>query len=108
MNANRPFRIQIEGRSVTDDGLGGDVEAWEEIGEEYAAVYYGTGGEQREAAQRGGSQAASFEVLSNSLTRALTVADHRIIYGGGTWDINAVHDLGMNVGVRITAVRQKP
>lgn len=104
----RHHLIVIEERSVADDGLGGEEETWEEIGQEFAAVFYGSGSEQREAAQRGGSQAASFEVLSNSLTRSLRVADHRIVYGGGEWDIIGTHDLGLNDGVRITAVRHKP
>lgn len=104
----RPYRIAIEQRTSVDDGYGGEQDGWEQVGEAYAAVYYGSGSEQREAAQKGGSQSASFEVLSNSLTRSLTVADFRLSYGGGLWDISAVHDIGLNDGIRITAVRQKP
>lgn len=103
----RRYLIVIEERSVADDGLGGEEETWAEIGQEYVDVFYGSGSEQREAAQRAGSQVATFEALSNSLTRSLTVTDHRILYGGGTWDITAAHDLGLNDGVRITTVRQK-
>lgn len=103
----RHYLITIEERSVVDDGLGGEEETWSELGQEFAAIFYGTGSEQREAAQRSGSQAASFEVLSNSLTRSLSVVDHRIVYGGGIWDISATQDMGLNDGVRITAVRQK-
>lgn len=103
----RHYLIIIEERSVADDGLGGEEETWVVIGQEFAAVFYGSGSEQREAAQRAGSQAASFEVLSNSMTRSLSVIDHRIVYGGGIWDISAMQDLGLNDGVRITAVRQR-
>jgi head-tail adaptor len=102
----RNKRIVIQARTVVEDGYGGEQETWAEFGQEYAAVYYGTGSEQREAAQQGGSQVASFEVLSNSKTRAISVINHRIAFDGGIWNITAKHDLGLNEGVRITAIRE--
>jgi len=101
---NRRHRIMIEVRTTASDGYGGEVETWANYAPEYAAVYYGTGSEQREAAQQGGSQSASFEVLSNSKTRAVSVIDHRIAFDGGIWNITAAHDLD-NGGRRLTAVR---
>lgn len=94
----------IEARTTVEDGYGGEQETWAPFAPEYAAVYYGSGSEQREAAQQGGSQAASFEVLSNSKTRAISVTDHRIAFDGGIWNITGVHDLD-NGGRRITAIR---
>ena len=103
---NRPHLIVIEARGVTgQDGYGHDIEGWAEFAREYAAVYFGTGREQREAAQASASQAASFEVLSNSKTRAVSVTDHRITFDGGIWNITGKQPLGLNQGVRLTAVR---
>ncbi|UZW54055.1 head-tail adaptor protein [Sphingobium sp. JS3065] len=102
---NRPFLIVIEARTTVEDSYGGEQETWAEFGQEYAAVYYGTGSEQREAAQQGGSQVASFEVLSNGKTRAISVINHRIAFDGGIWNITAKQDLGLNEGVRLTAIR---
>ena len=100
----RNKRIVIEARTTVEDGYGGEEEGWAAFAPEYAAVYYGTGTEQREAAQSGGSQAASFEVLSNAKTRAISVTEHRIAFDGGIWNITGAHDLG-NGGRRITAIR---
>lgn len=97
--------ITIEARTTALDGYGGESEAWAEYAREYAAVYFGTGTEQREAAQQGGSQTASFEVLSNSKTRAISVINHRIAFDGAIWNITAKQDLGLNEGVRLTAIR---
>ncbi|MGC4252437.1 MAG: head-tail adaptor protein [Sphingobium sp.] len=103
---NRPYLIDFEGRDVTEDGYGGEVENWTEYCQEYAAVRFGGGSEQREATQTQASQVASFDVLSNTKTRAISVIDHRILFDGGIWNITAKHDLGLNEGIRVTAVRQ--
>lgn len=107
MKASRRDRlIIIEFRTVSEDGYGGEVEVWAEYCRAYAAVYYGTGKEQREAAQVRGSQVASFEVLSDSKSRAISLIDHRVSFDGGTWNITAKQDLGLNDGVRVTAIRE--
>jgi len=100
----RNKRIVFEARTTVEDEYGGEEEVWAELAAEYAAVYYGNGTEQREAAQGGGSQAASFEVLSNSKTRVISVTDHRITFDDGIWNITGAHDLD-NGGRRITAIR---
>ncbi|EPR14200.1 hypothetical protein M527_29240 [Sphingobium indicum IP26] len=101
----RDKRITIEARTVSEDGYGGEVETWSPYARPWADVIYGSGKEQREAAQQGGSQTASFEVLSNSKTRAISVINHRIAFDGGIWNITAKQDLGLNEGVRLTAIR---
>ncbi|OYW87299.1 MAG: phage head-tail joining protein, partial [Sphingobium sp. 32-64-5] len=73
----------------------------------YAAIYFGSGSEQREAAQTQAAQAASFVVLSNSKTRDVTVLD-RISFAGGLWDIRSVAPIGLNEDVKINAVRAVP
>lgn len=101
----RNKRITIEARTVAEDGYGGETETWTVFARPWASVYYGSGAEQRDAAQQGGSQAASFEVLSNSKTRAVSTVDHRVRLDGGIWNITAKQELGANEGVRITAIR---
>lgn len=118
MKSNRPHRIMFEQRRRPSpanpdsepilDEYGDEVEQWESVFEEYAAVYFGSGTEQRAAAQTEGEQAASFEVLSNNRTRSLTVSDYRISYQGGKWDIRSIADIGFNDGMKINAVRAKP
>lgn len=103
----RNRRIKFERFTESRNALNEVVHNWTPHCEEYAAVYLGSGSEQRAAAQTGGSQTASFEVLSNSKTRAVTVMD-RILFDGGIWDITANHGLGLNEGRRITAVREVP
>lgn len=101
----RNKRIMIEARTVAEDGYGGEAETWTAYARPWVSVYYGSGAEQRDAAQQGGSQAASFEMLSNSKTRAISTVDHRIQFDGGIWNITAKQELGANEGVRITAIR---
>lgn len=109
MKANRPHRITFQKRTVAqDDYSGHDVETWRNWFDEYAAIFYGTGTEQRAAAQLQGEQSASFEVLSNTRTRELTIADYRIVDRGVTWNIRALSDLGFNDGVKVTAIRSVP
>lgn len=113
MRANRPYKIVIQRTGEPfDDGMTMQPGPWQIYATEYARIIWGSGREQREAAQESGSQIASFEVLSNSKTRVLSVAD-RICYPvtdpdpvkWPAWDIQAVADLGFNDGVRVTAQR---
>jgi head-tail adaptor len=109
----RKHKIAIQrSAKVGEDDLGHDVIEWANYATEMAAVYYGTGREQREAAMETASQVASFEVLSNSKTQTLSVTD-RICFpvtdpdpeNWPTWDIQAVNEIGSNKGVRITATK---
>lgn len=100
----RDKRILIERFSETGhDALNAPVQAWTEYAKPWAAVYYGSGAEQREAAQTSASLSASFEVLANSKTRALLMTD-RIRFDGLIWDIRSTIPLDHNAGVRISAV----
>ena len=101
----RDQKIVIERKSVTTDDYGNEVESWTTFATEWAKVVYGTGREQREAAQVQASLPATFEVDSNSNTRSATELD-RINFDSAYWNIVAPpNDLGLNKGVRITAVR---
>lgn len=103
----RPHLIVIVRFTETRDALNEPVKVWAEYCRAYAAVYFGSGSEQREAAQTQGSQAATFEAPSNSKTRDVTVLD-RISFMGGEWDIRSIAPIGMNEGVKINAVRAVP
>lgn len=104
---NRHHLIVIERFAETRDALNTPIKVWAEYCREYAGIYYGTGTEQREAAQTQGAQSASFEVLSNSRTRDVTVLD-RISFAGGYWDIRSIAPIGFNEGVKINAIRAVP
>lgn len=103
----RNRRIKFERFTESRNALNEVVHNWTPHCEEYAAVYFGSGSEQRDAAQTSGSQTASFEVLSNSKTRAVTVMD-RILFDGGIWDIRSIAPIGLNRGVKFNAVRAVP
>lgn len=115
MKANRPHRIAIqrEGPPV-DDGYTTLPGGFATFATEFARIIYGSGREQREAAQEVAAQIASFEVLSNPKTRSVKPAD-RICYPISdpdpdkwpTWDVQAVVDLGFNEGVRVTAIASR-
>lgn len=85
------------------DALNAPIQEWAEYAKAWAAVYYGSGAEQREAAQTSASLSASFEVLANSKTRSLLLTD-RIRFDGLLWDIRSTIPFGHNAGVRISAV----
>lgn len=110
----RDKRILIEARVAGTDGFGHktiDAE-WRTVAEPWANVAFGSGSEQREAAQLGGSQSASFAVLADSETGAAGV-QCRIRYPLSdpdpakwpAWEISAVAELGFNEGLAFTATR---
>lgn len=78
----------------------------------WAGIQYGAGSEQRDAAQVGGSQTATFDVPANRQTAAVSVRD-RICYPISdpdpakwpVWEIQAVAELGFNEGYAFTATR---
>lgn len=103
-SGRRDKKIVIERYTETGrDALNAPIKEWTNYANVSASVYYGSGSEQREAAQTSASLSASFEVLANSKTRGLLMTD-RIRFGGLIWDIRSTIPLGHNEGVRITAV----
>ena len=109
MKANRPHRVTFQTKrpngETTLDDYGDEIEAWSDAFDEYAAIFYGTGTEQREAAQMQANQTATFEVLSNARTRAISTGTTRVVYNGAAWDVRAVAEIGLNNGVKVTATR---
>src|SRR3546814_5908084 len=72
----------------SSDLYGHGEKTWTDYCTEWAAVNFGTGQERREAAQESASVSATFHVLRNSKTAALTVQD-RISFEGAVWDITS-------------------
>lgn len=80
--------VTLQRFSATQDESGEEVQTWADLAQEWAAVFYGRGDERRQAAMEQGAQPATFQMLSNEVTTALTLKD-RIIHGGN-WDIQGV------------------
>lgn len=104
----RDRQIIIERLNAHVDSRGHPTKdaGWGRYAAEWAAVYFGTGSEQRAAAQVQSVQAASFEVLSNDKTRGILTSD-RIVFDGGYWNIRSVAPIGRNQGVKINAVKSE-
>jgi head-tail adaptor len=107
--SRRNKRIGIQRRRAQTDGRGHPDKnvKWLTLFTRYAAIYYGTGGEARAAAQEQATQSASFEVLSDSDTREIGAGD-RIEYPVGSkiyWDIKAIAEAGFNKEIRFTATK---
>ena len=97
--------VTLERSTSEQDAYGEEIATWSSIGQEYAAVYYGRGDERRQAAMQQGSQAATFGLLANPVTRGLTTRD-RIQHGGEPWDIQGISpDTPTTGDIEITAVR---
>lgn len=83
---NRDDLITIQRATTAQDDYGEEIETWAELGQEWAAIFWGRGDERRQAAAEQGQQAAQFQCLSNTMTRGVLVKD-RITFGGSTFDI---------------------
>ena len=110
----RDKRIAVEKLTAGRDGFGHPTinRSWDELARPWANIAFGSGSEQREAAQMGGAQTASFAVLQDGATLALSVRD-RIRYPLSdpdpakwpVWEIQAKAELGFNEGFALTATR---
>ena len=98
----RDHLITLKGYTVTQNEYGEEIQTPTTLGEEWAAIFYGRGDERRQAAMEQGSQAVTFRMLLNPLTRALTVKDS--IEFEGKWDIQGI-SLMDRAHIEIEAVR---
>ena len=106
-SGRRNKRVVIERLTETGrDTLNQPIIEWTLYAKAWADVIFGSGSEQRAAAQTDATQAATFEVLANSKTRALLMTD-RVSFLGGLWDIRGIAPMG-DAGIKINAVRQVP
>lgn len=96
--------IVFERATVTEDTYGQPIEtSWATYATRRARVRFGTAQEQRQAAQEGGTQAASFECISSATLKAVTLKD-RISYLSSYWDITEIAPLDRKT-IRFTATR---
>lgn len=110
----RDKRIMIEAIDAGADSFGQPTSNPQarEIARPWANIVFGGGAEQREAAQHGGAQTASFAVLANSETSATSVR-YRIRFPLSdpdpnkwpVWEIQAIAQLGYNEGIDLVATR---
>ena len=95
--------IVIERATASEDEYGNPVLTWGTHATRRARVRFGTAQEKREAAQEGGVQSATFECISSSTLRSVTLKD-RISYIGSSWDITETAPLDRKT-IRFTATR---
>lgn len=88
---------------ASENAFGEPVEAWTTHRIAFAEVIYGSGSERRETAAKGAEQTATFRVLADPETMAVTPADR--IQFSGVWDITNVSPLDRD-GVEYTAIRR--
>ncbi|SCW80577.1 phage head-tail adaptor, putative, SPP1 family [Sphingobium faniae] len=103
----RNRRVIFQRKTVIEDPYGGEITTWTDYVSAWALVIWGTGAERREAAQISASQPATFRVIANDKTLALSALD-RINFAGGLWNITSIVPLGLNDGVEVTAIRAVP
>lgn len=99
----RDRKVTIQRATVTEDDHGGEVMAWADLESGFAKVRFGTAQEKREAAQEGGVQSATFEMLPTAALRGVTLKD-RIAFDGSFWDITEAARLDAST-IRFTAAR---
>lgn len=99
----RDKRVSIERATTTVNDYNEPVPTWSELTKRWTAIYFGKGSERRQAAMEQGSQTASFVMLSDSITRTITLED-RLNWGGSLWDIVSVLPVN-RAEIEITATR---
>lgn len=102
-SGRRDSLIELQRATTVQDDYGEEVSTWAGVGTEWAAVFYGRGDERRQAAMEQGSQAATFQLLTNATTRALTLRD-RIVLDGVNWDIVGIAPME-RAHIEVTATR---
>ncbi|MES2903853.1 MAG: head-tail adaptor protein [Pseudomonadota bacterium] len=82
----RTSKVTFETATATQDDYGEEQQTWGFLGVAWAQVFWGRGDERRQAATEQGAQAATFQVLDNAMTRAVTIRD-RLTLDGDLFDI---------------------
>lgn len=92
-------RIRIESRTDGQDAAGAPVPAWSHLATVWAEVRPERGGEALDGDRILATEAALFRVRYLS---ALNVRC-RLLYGGKTWDITGISEMGRQEGQEISA-----
>jgi SPP1 family predicted phage head-tail adaptor len=101
----RDRRVVFQRAATTTDDYGGEVQTWADLEQAWARVRFGTAQEKRQAAQEGGIQSATFEVIPTPSLLGAQLTD-RIQFDGSAWDITEVAPLNRQT-LRFTATRSK-
>jgi head-tail adaptor len=101
--SQRSEQIVFQRATATEDETGGQTLVWATYATRRARVRFGTAQEQRQAAQEGGVQSASFECVRSSALDAVTLKD-RISYLSSSWDLTEIAPLDRHT-IRFTATR---
>lgn len=101
--SERTELIVIERATVAEDNYGGETETWATYATRRARVRFGTAQEQRQAAQEGGTQTATFECIRSSTLNSVRLND-RISYLSSYWDLTEIAPLDRET-IRFTATR---
>lgn len=105
MTAGKRSRLVTFERSTpTENEYGEQIAAWATYATAFAEVLFGTGAERREAAQEGGTQAATFICEWGPTLDAVTITD-RVQFDGSVWDITSRAPVGLNRELHFTATR---
>jgi head-tail adaptor len=102
--SQRTELIVFERATPTEDESGGETLTWSTYAMRRSYVRFGTAQEKREAAQEGGSQAATFECETSATLKAVTLKD-RISYLNSYWDLSEIAPLDTKT-IRFTATRK--
>lgn len=100
---DRDRLITVERATATTDDYGGETLVWATLERAWARVRFGRADEKREAAQEGGVQSATFEVVPTTALLGTKLTD-RIQFDGSAWDIAEVAPLSTQ-RLRFTATR---
>lgn len=92
----RDTRVEFQRAAPARSALGGKTAGsgdWATLGSRLAKVLFGTGAERRAAAVEEGTQAATFRMIADSLTRSITIGD-RVLCRGLTFDLTGIAPIG--------------
>lgn len=99
----RDRRITIQRATITQDpGSGENVETWATLATVWAEVVQVSDGERVRAAEVAASITTRFRILYSATVADVNPKD-RISYGGRTFDVWGVKEIGFREGMEITA-----
>lgn len=104
----RNQRITFQRAAVSRDALGVEVPGeWVNLTSRWAQVFYGSGHERRNAGVEQAAQSATFNVLSDSVTRTITTKD-QISHAGLLWEVTGIAQAGLRQEeIEFTAVASR-
>lgn len=96
-------KVTVQSATMTTNDYGEEIPAWADQQSAWARVRFGQADEKRMAAQEGGLQSATFEMIPTTVLLAVTLKD-KIVFDGSDWDITEKAPLERNL-IRFTATR---